>query len=368
MIGKRDFYYLKRALENSSRFVRRMAVRKVHKLITTSPETLVDRERRHQIFALLLVAAQDKDSEWVRQEAAHTLAHYLDQHQGSFIVYVHLFIVKNLHVHLWEQIAHVTNSTVIRRYINAVTRLLSGLDESNVQESLGQMVQAQIAAENLLYGKDLRLIYGELHHLFTLETLVDISHYQCELHENHFLAKNQFAHNVFPIFNELDTITRLLKMYFRREGLQDQLTSLLEAIDAVDHMHETLDQQYSAFLLGAHMNKLPDYQVFLLLFKKWKGLMQTQLNELRGKAELKLSLQTRDVPKEEQVGILLSIKNEGRSSANDVKITLLQSADFHVLKDKSFETEVIPPGEETIAEFILKPCREFSQTQVGGCL
>src|SRR5207253_10075885 len=51
------FYYLKHAAENSSRFVRRIAVRKVHELINASVETSID--RRHEIFALLLAAAQD---------------------------------------------------------------------------------------------------------------------------------------------------------------------------------------------------------------------------------------------------------------------------------------------------------------------
>ena len=115
------FYYLGLAAENSSRFVRRIAVRKVEELISNSAEILADRERRHQIFSLLLAAAQDKDSEWVRQEAAHALALYLDQHQGNFIVYVQLFIVKNLHPNVWKQVAYKTTSPVVRRYINAVS-------------------------------------------------------------------------------------------------------------------------------------------------------------------------------------------------------------------------------------------------------
>ena len=51
------FYYLRLAAENSSRFVRRITLRKVDELISISAEILVDRERRHQIFSLLLAAA-----------------------------------------------------------------------------------------------------------------------------------------------------------------------------------------------------------------------------------------------------------------------------------------------------------------------
>lgn len=352
------FYYLKHAAENSSRFVRRIAVRKVDELINISAETLVDREQRHQIFNLLLAAAQDKDSEWVRQEAAHTLAHFLDQHQGSLVVYIHLFIVKGLHPHIWEQIAHATRNAVVRRYITSVIPMLTDLNKSNVRERLQHMVQAQGGAVNFLYGKDLRLIYSELHRLFTLERLEEIACYQCALQWEHFNPKNQFGRNILSVLEKLDIISRPLKMYFRREDLQDRLTSLLEAIAAIDRMHEYLEQLYSTVLLAEPMSKLPDYQVFLLLLGKWQGLMQAQLNELRGKAELKVRLLTRDVHKEEQVGIWVTIKNTGRSSANDVKLTLLHSKHFEVVGSSSFETEVISPGEETNAEFILKPCGE----------
>src|SRR5207302_2977047 len=116
-----------------------------------------------------------------------------------------------------------------------------------------------------------------------------------------------------------------------------------------------LDQQYSVFLLGEPINKLPDYQIFLLLLKKWERLMQAQWNELRGKAELNLSLLTRDVRKEDQVGIWVAVRNVGRSSANDVKITLLHSDHFMAVGKSTFETELIAAGEETTAEFVLKP-------------
>lgn len=349
------FYYLKRAIENSNRFVRRIAVRKIDELIGSLAELLLDRDHRHQIFDLLLIAAQDKGSKWVRQEAALALAHYLDQHQGSLIVYAHLFIVKNLQDHIWKQIEHVTASAIIRRYVTGVTGMLYGLDESNVRERLLQMVQAQQGAENLRYGLDLRLIYEELYRIFTLETLDDISQYQCGFTENQF-PNNHYAHAILPVFKELRTITRPLKMYFRRDDLQDRLNSLLEAINAIESTRKVLEQQYAISLLGEPINKLPDYQMFLLLFKKWQALLQSELNELRGKAELKVTLLTRDVRREAQVGILAEINNVGRSSANDVKFTLLHNDDaFDIVRKNTFETEAIAAGEKTTAEFILRP-------------
>ncbi len=70
-------------------------------------------------------------------------------------------------------------------------------------------------------------------------------------------------------------------------------------------------------------------------------MVQAQLNELRGKAELKVELQTRNIRNEEQIGIWLTIKNTGRSSANDIKIALLHNKHFNIVGNNSFETGII---------------------------
>ena len=128
------FPYPEKGLKNDNRFVRRFVVRlELHYLMDASTEWPVDRHQK--IFSLLLDAALDKGSEWVRQEAAYTLAHYLDQHQGNFIVYVNQCMVKNLHPHVWKQVAYKTTSPIVRSYINAVIPLLFDLDQSNVPES-----------------------------------------------------------------------------------------------------------------------------------------------------------------------------------------------------------------------------------------
>ena len=147
-------------------------------------------------------------------------------------------------------------------------------------------------------------------------------------------------------------------MYLRRESAQDRVASLLETIESIDQMHNYVEQQYSLPLLGEPITKLPDHQVFALLLEKWRKLVQAQLNELRGKAELQAELQTKDVRNEEQVGIWLNVKNIGRGLASAIKITLLRDEDnehFDVVGSNTFETEAILPQEETTAEFILKP-------------
>ncbi len=347
------FHYLQHASENPNRFVRRMVVRKLHQLIDTSSARSPDGHQ--EIFRLLLAAAQDKESEWVRQEAARALAHFLDWHHRSLITYTHLFIVKGLYLSILQHIAHATTTPVVKNVINAIILMMDGLNGDNAPERLLQVIRALEADPDLIYGKDLSLIYTELYRLFMLETIDEIANYQCTLRGNQFDPNNQFALIILEVFNILSQVGRPLKMYSRRESVQDRLASLLETIAAIDRMPTYLAQKFATQLMGEPITRLPNRQVFLLLLENWRKLVLAQLNELRGKAELEAELQTKDVRNEEQVGIWLTVKNTGRSSASEVKITLLHKGDFEIVKDNTYEKEIILPQEETTVEFTLRP-------------
>src|SRR5207249_3642941 len=66
------FHYIKHFFENTDRHVRRAVVRKLHQLIGTPIERTMN--RHSEIFDLLLAAARDKESYWIRQEAARSQA------------------------------------------------------------------------------------------------------------------------------------------------------------------------------------------------------------------------------------------------------------------------------------------------------
>ncbi|HET9921736.1 MAG TPA: PQQ-binding-like beta-propeller repeat protein [Ktedonobacteraceae bacterium] len=362
-----SFFYLKRASESTDRFARRMVVRKLYQLIDAPVDRPVDMHR--EIFRLLLTAAQGREpvwmgqtasqgeaSEWVRQEAGRTLAHFLNRHHGSIIIYMHLFIVKDIHPEILLHIAEATTTPVVKHFINAVVPMLRpDLCEENILERVHQVMRALEAASTLIYGKDLRLIYTELARLFTIETIAEIADYECALKTSYFDPNNKFAQIILEVFEKLSIVSRPLKMYVRREAIHDRLTSLLETIEALDRMPAYVEQKYSAVLLGEPITRLPDRQALLLLLEKWRRLVQAQLRELRGKAELKVELLTKDVRYDEQIGIWLTVRNDGRSSATAVKITLLNSTDFTTVGNTSNDTEIILPQEEITIEIILRP-------------
>jgi len=271
------------------------------------------------------------------------------------MVYLHLFIVKEIQPAILRQIAHATTAPVVKHVINAAVPLLYDLNNDNVLERLQQLVKALEGASALIYGKENRSIYAELYRLFTIDRIDDIASYQCSLNSNQLSTDNQLAQITIGVLDKLGSISRPLRIYLKRESVQDRLSSLLETSEAIGKMNKYLEQQYSILLLGEPIAKLPNYTLFLLLFKKWQEIVTAQLNELRGKAEITAELQTKYAHNEDQVGIWLSVRNIGHSSADDVKITLLHNNNIDVIGSNSFATETIPPQEETIPEFVIRP-------------
>lgn len=347
------FHHLKRFLDNPDRYVRRMVVRKLHQLVDMPLEKMGEKHR--EIFGLLLVAIQDHESEWIRQEAARALAHYLNNYHGGLIIYVHLFIVKCIRPAMLERVAYAATIPAVKHYIEAVIPMLSGLNDENALERTQQVVKSLEEASALLYGRDIRILYAELYRLLNLSTIDDIANYQSALKANQFPIHNEYAALMLNIFEKLNSISRTLKMYLWRDSVPDRLSSLLETIAAIDKISQDLGKYYSVSILGEPVTNLPDHYLFMLLLKKWRGAVLEQLNKLRGRAELKADLQTKFTRNEDQVGIWFNVSNAGSSSATSVQLTLLYSDQFEVVETKSFKIEAILPQEEKTLEFIIKP-------------
>ncbi len=343
------FQQLKRFSQNPDRYVRRMVVRIIHHLI----ETTVGKKRK--IFELLLTAAQDKDSQWIQQEAARTLAYFLDRNQGDLIIYVHLFIVKDIQPSILRRITHAATTPVVKFYLDAVIDMLTDLNDKNALERTQQVVNALEEVTNLLYGRDIHRIYAELCQLLVIQEIEDFAEYHYSLNINQFETNNEYAPIVLEIFGRFSAISRMLKTYLRREAPRDRLTILLEANTAIVKSSKFLEQQYAHIVLEEPLTGLPDHAVFVLILQRWQEIVQAELSQLRGRAELEVELLARYTRYEDQVGIWLKIKNKGSSAAITVKITLLHNANFDVVGKQFVEVEIILPQEEFIAEFTLKP-------------
>jgi AAA+ ATPase superfamily predicted ATPase len=331
------------------RFIRHAVVRQLDHLINTPYG-----KPRRVVFNLLLSLAKGGDSDWIRQEAGRALAHFMDTHYSDLFVYLYLLFANKVEPHILRHIAYNTSTAFIQNVLRNLEPLAGHLNDANVLEKLEQAMQALEETRSLRYGEETWMIYNELRRLFNTRTVDDIAQYQSTLTPNP-ATNNKYFPIVSHIVHQLNSITRKLKIYLGRDSLDDRLTGLLEAIDAIDKMYRAIEREYAALVLGGPTKNLPDRRILELLLKRWRSIVEARLGELRGKAELEPVLRTRRVRHETQIAVWLVVGNRGRSSANNVKVTLLSSKDFDVIGRNSFETETILTQEESLAEFIIRP-------------
>ena len=263
--------YLNSFIAHSDRHVRRRVARKLYQMIDASIERTA--KERREIFDLLLLATQDEESEWVRQEAGRSLAHFLDCFPEGLIINIHLLAVNKIQLRVFQHIAHTVVTPFIKSYVNAAVHLLSGLNNENVLERVQEIVNALEEVSGIESSRNLYTLYAELRDLLTFHSISEIAEYEPTLRENQFDADDEFARIILDVFRELSFISRLLRIYLRREELTDRLASLLQAIDAMDTMSENLEKLFSEPKMDIPITKLPDHQMFMLLLQRWRQVV-----------------------------------------------------------------------------------------------
>ena len=195
-------------------------------------------------------------SEWVRQEAARTLAHFLDFHHGDLIMYINLLITKEVKREILQRIAYHAKASFIKYIFQDVSMVIFDLDETNVVEHLNIAVRALEETRALHYGTETWILYKELHYLLSLYTIEDIAHYQCLLKAS-ATTSNVHFNAVVSVLSHLNLITRSLRSYLIRDSLKERVNSLLEANTHLESVRKMAEKEYSNAALGEPLSKLP---------------------------------------------------------------------------------------------------------------
>jgi len=360
--------YLRNALESFDRDTlfdrnaRRAALRKVSHLLGELKhlDSDVEYAQREALFQLLLTAAQYVDSVWVTQEAGRVLADWLNQYPTEILVHLHRLLDSQLQYAVLRYTAYNLTPPEIQQAFTCLLDLCLGFPETEVTAALANAVQVLDAVRHIRWGSDLWLLCRELHELFALTTFEDLAAYEFRLKREQLQSDHLAALAFLRIGERFTTITRTLKTYLRRDGPNDQLNSLFDGIKSIETLQLLVEQEYGASPIpGSPQPRVLEYVALKTLLASWKERLHLQRLELRGHAELACELQSHEAHLEETIGVWLSITNRGRGSATNVKVTLLSSEHFEVLRS-SFETDAIFARQETVAEFFIKPLTTLS--------
>ena len=142
------FAYLEGFAQNSNRFVRRMVLRELHSLIEHSHAPY-----KEIILRMLLKAALDTESHWVQQEAARTLAHFMDQYPEDFLVNLFKCITEGIDVDVFRHVLHNAKNSVVHRIFSAFVCLIGSLNDDNALEYIKCTVSVLEEVQSLKNGQ-----------------------------------------------------------------------------------------------------------------------------------------------------------------------------------------------------------------------
>jgi outer membrane protein assembly factor BamB len=336
------FQYLERFIKSIDAWVRRAIVRKLDQLTALAPE---------RVFRLLLALTND-ENEWVRQEAARALAHYFDLREKFLLSEARALITRKTDLALLKLIAYSSTRESVCSFFLVSVDLQETLAEGNALERLDQAVCAFEKTKELQYGQEVWQTYHELQHLHRMRTIEEIAYYKCIVCSAS-LSDVAYFDEIADILYRLTGVSGILAKYLKREGLGDRLASLLEATAAIEGIATRLKAEESQ---TREQNMVfPERLLIETLLTRWRTIIIGELSRLRGKADLRPVLRTKTTWSEEQIAILLDIRNEGRSPADNVRVTLKKNGDFDIIGQNMLELETVSASDTVVAEFTIRP-------------
>ena len=147
-----------------------------------------------------------------------------------------------------------------------------------------------------------------------------------------------------PILDALLPIMTNLRDSERVELAEDRLVYLNEA---AHHLH-SLQSQLPEFSIRIEKT------LVAAIVRRWSGLTSAESEELRGRAELVITLKTKRVVPNEQTEVVVEIVNNGRAAAENVVAVLDEDPSYRV-KSLPQVISLLPPGRNRPVTFAVDP-------------
>jgi hypothetical protein len=126
--------------------------------------------------------------------------------------------------------------------------------------------------------------------------------------------------------------------------VQDRLAYLVSAVERLRH----IERQARSRLGSA------DLSIVLRIGEIWQAVITGALGELQTQARLNCRLLTRHTWQSDVISLILSIQNDGRGTALNLKASLLPGPEYTLLEETA-EVAQLAPGDETQVTLCVRP-------------
>ncbi|NWG76045.1 MAG: hypothetical protein HXY24_15835, partial [Rubrivivax sp.] len=164
------------------------------------------------------------------------------------------------------------------------------------------------------------------------------------------LPSPQIQATIFQVLAELGRVAQTLHNYERVEMVEDKVAYLAQAIESLGH----LDWEFHSSL------PQPERNIFSRIVLNWLRVTTTALQDLQGRAQLEVSLKTRQLLKLDQATLSLELTNTGRSPASNISVGLIPKQAF-VVSNGVARLDILPAGRSALVELPISAAASVEQ-------
>jgi len=150
------------------------------------------------------------------------------------------------------------------------------------------------------------------------------------------------AGNSEDVWRELEKTASILKKYIRVDQVTDRLGYLTQALESLDRS-QSLTREIP----------FPDRFILQGIIEKWRSLAKEEIDQISGRAEIKIELLTRQIHAADLVTAVFRLQNIGRAAAENLHVTLTQAEGYSIHGDGEVGIERLSSGSSQSVEFKL---------------
>jgi hypothetical protein len=149
---------------------------------------------------------------------------------------------------------------------------------------------------------------------------------------------------------ELGGVAQMLHNYQRVETVEDKVAYLAQAIETLGR----LDREFQADL------PQPERNILARIALNWLAVATNALQDLQGRAQIEVSLKTRQVLSLDQAMLSLELTNTGRSPASNITVSLVPDQ-LYAVSNGAAHLDILPVGRSAVVELPLSAAPSVEQ-------
>ena len=199
-------------------------------------------------------------------------------------------------------------------------------------------------AQGLQHAAEAVMVYSLCRQALNANTIPQITHFLDPLKGQEMHEKLALFRGLDRILKEMFAVTEALHAYERVDTLQDKLAYLASAVERLRRMD---------YLARTELGNA-DRPVIHAIAESWLTIVTGTIGDLQTRAQITCQLLTRHTWQKDVVPLVLSLHNDGRGAALNLKITLAPGKEYTSL-DEVAQIERLGPGEEARVELRVRP-------------